>query len=208
VALVVGAVALIVVSVAAAASVPNGSFESGMDDWQINIEGLGQWAANDQTENGPNLPDPQPPKGAVAAIGSQDGPSSNVLYQDVQLPDGMTHHLSVWISYNSGTGFATPHNLHDGFPGGEPDDGPPDFPNQQFRVDVMKPSAGLRSVKDSDVLKPVFRTEEGDETQSGWFKVGTNLDKYAGKTVRIRFVEVDNQEYFTVGVDGVKVKSS
>ena len=194
--------ALALAASAFAAKVQNGGFEDGLAGWHKNSHGDGQWATSIDPNGAPfNSP---PPEGVNAAYGSQGDPSSDILYQDVKLPDHGKLNLKFWAGYNNEANrFATPNSLSTG-----PTMGPPDKKNQQFRVDVMKPSAPLRSLKDADVLKRVFRTERDDPLQRDWFKVSAGVTKLAGKKVRLRFAEVDNLFYFTVGVDDVRVASS
>jgi hypothetical protein len=53
----------------------------------------------------------------------------------------------------------------------------------------------------------VYRTNVGDPVDQDWFEVTADVSNLAGKKVRVRFAEVDNQEVFYVGVDDVKVTS-
>jgi len=79
----------------------------------------------------------------------------------------------------------------------------PFVPNQQFRVDIMDPSADDFDVG-SGVLANVYQTQPGDPLQSGYDNIVFNLDAFGGQTVRLRFAEVDNSGNFNVGVDGVR----
>ena len=102
---------------------------------------------------------------------------------------------------NKAAGFHTPNNL-------DPDAGTPTEPNrnQQYRVDVMKRGAPVDSVKKRHVLANVFRTEVGDPLKLKPTLITFDLTPFAGKKVRIRFAEVDNQGQFLASVDKVKVK--
>jgi hypothetical protein len=60
---------------------------------------------------------------------------------------------------------------------------------------------------DQHVLKEVFGTEPGDPLSQAPKKVSVKLTKFAGKKVRLRFAEVDNQFFFNAAVDAVKLKS-
>jgi hypothetical protein len=201
---VVALVALIAPTAASAATVRNGSFEDGFDHWTRDSIGGGSWATKVRRSSDAQIKQ-APPEGKKAAYASQHDPSSNILYQDVDLKPNRKSRLTVWVAYKcKALDFATPDSLDPGssdFKRG--DDG-----NEQFRIDVMDPEAPIRSVDAADVLKPVFRTEVGDPRHHRWFKVHANLSSFDGDTVRLRFAEVDNLGFLTVGVDGVKVTTS
>ena len=80
-------------------------------------------------------------------------------------------------------------------------------PNQQYRIDIMKPDAPVDSVAPEDILATVFRTEVRDPASMEPTPMTVDLSQFAGSTVRLRFAEVDNQNLFVAGVDDVKVTS-
>ncbi len=81
-----------------------------------------------------------------------DGPGAHALSQDVALAAGMDHELRFTLAYSNQAGaFSAPDTLDDQA-----------FPNQQYRVDVLRPSAQAFSVAPGDVLAEVFRTRPGD----------------------------------------------
>jgi hypothetical protein len=82
------------------------------------------------------------------------------------------------------------------------------IPNQQYRVDILRPSAPVDSVAPGDVLATVFQTEVGDPASLAPTPVSFDLSGFAGTTVRIRFAEVDNQLFFNASVDDVTVTST
>ncbi len=71
----------------------------------------------------------------------------------------------------------------------------------------MRPSVGAFSVRRADVLARVFRTEVGDPGTLEPTRLTYNLTPFAGKTVRLRFAQVDNMGNFWASVDQVKVSS-
>jgi hypothetical protein len=75
--------------------------------------------------------------------------------------------------------------------------------NQQYRVDIMKTTAPVTSVAPGDVLAKVFQTKPGDPLILAPTAKSVSLTPFAGKTVRIRFAEVDNQLFFQASVDAV-----
>jgi hypothetical protein len=197
-------VLLATVSVAEAAEVENGSFET--DDftgWTTDEEtGAGEW----EIVSGPGPEDIGPPPcGTFAAATDQGEPDSNILYQDIELEEGMTHTLTLQYAYDNGNtgegegeeaGFFTPDSL-------SLDEGP----NQQFRIDVIDPAADPFSVASADVLEAVFRTETGDPNVQDWVEIEVDLSAYAGETVRLRFAVVVTEAPLNGGVDCVEVLS-
>lgn len=54
----------------------------------------------------------------------------------------------------------------------------------------------------------VYQTQPGDPLTLGYTTISADLSAYAGRTVRIRFAEVDNQLYLNAGVDQVSAVSA
>jgi hypothetical protein len=143
-------------------------------------------------------PVPPPPQGNFAAMTDQGGPGSHVLYQDFVVPVGVTSATLTFQRYinNQAGAFSSPASL--------------DFntiPNQQARVDIITTTANVFSVASGDVLQNVFQTNPGDPLVSGYSLVTANLTSLlqadAGRTLRLRFAEADNQLLFNFGVDDV-----
>lgn len=135
-----------------------------------------------------------PTDGSFAAMTDQFGPGAHILYQDVRVPAHGPAVLGFDVSFLNFAGeFVTPPTLSF-----------ETIPNQQFRVDVMDPSAPLDDVG-SGVLLAVYRTEAGDAPSSDYRTVTASLGRFAGRVVRIRFAEVDNLNNFLVGIDRVTV---
>jgi hypothetical protein len=137
---------------------------------------------------------PPPPQGSFSAMTSQGGPGSHIIYQNITIPPGASTRLTLalYINNQSGT-FATPSTL--------------DYtaaPNQQARVDVMTTASAITDVG-SGVLLNVYQTKVGDPPVSGYTQVAADLTPFAGQTVRLRIVEVDDEGFFNVGVDQVSV---
>jgi hypothetical protein len=196
------AVVLAVPPRSTAALISNGGFESGsFSGWTVvnQAGGSGDWFVYDDALtplNGFTIP--APPEGKFAATTDQPGPGSHILYQDLALEAGFHHRLSFTVYYNNRNGaFATPPTLDH--------DGPP---NQQYRVDVLRPSAPVTSVAPGDVLATVFQTNVGDPATMAPTPTSFDLSGFAGTTVRIRFAEVDNQFFFAASVDNVEITST
>ncbi|HVQ59018.1 MAG TPA: hypothetical protein VMS60_08945 [Solirubrobacterales bacterium] len=199
----IAALALLAPAGATGATVVNGSFETGtLAGWQVvNSSESGNWFAYSGTT--PPIgegPVPAPPVGVFAAISAQDGPGTHVLYQDVALEPGFKHQLSMFVYYKSAANLVTPspNTLSSGFPP----------PNQQYRVDVMKPTAPLESVAPGDILATVFATQTGGPLEMAPTVLTTDLTPFAGQTVRLRLVEVDNQLFLWGGADGIAIQST
>jgi hypothetical protein len=68
-------------------------------------------------------------------------------------------------------------------------------------------AAGAASLmRPKNVLMNFFRTRRGDPRTTERTKVSENMSRFAGRTVRLRLVEVDNQGNFSAAVDAVKLK--
>lgn len=81
---------------------------------------------------------------------------------------------------------------------------PDEGQNQQSRVDILDPSAPPDDMG-SGVLRSIHRTQPRDPTSTGYQTIQVSLKDFAGRTVRLRFAEVDNQSFFDVGIDRVIV---
>ena len=122
-----------------------------------------------------------------------NGPGTRILYRDVKLDGRFKLHLSVF--YAGVGGFSSPQTLaHD-----EPD-------NQQFRIDVVAPSAPIDSVAPDDVLVNVFKTSAGDPDRREPSSVSADLSRWAGETVRVRLAATDNRGPLRAGVDDIRLE--
>jgi hypothetical protein len=179
----------------------NGGFENGsFGGWtRVNQPGgSGNWFVYQGTTSplsGHTIA--APPAGRFAATTDQGGPGSHVLYRDIKLRRGMTHKLSFYLYYrNLADDIFTRNTL--------------DYrvePNQQYRVDILKPTASPFTVNPDAILATLFRTKVGDPNRLAPKRLTFDLTRFAGQTVRLRFAEVDNQFYFLASVDQVRVTS-
>jgi len=188
-------------SAAGAATVTNGGFETGtVAGWQTQITGGGDWYAYSGTTSPLSaFTIAAPPQGSFAAVTDQSGGGSRFLYQNVALEPGLAQNLSLDVYYNSQAPIAHP----------SPDSlDSSGAANQQYRVDVMKPTAPLTSLNPADILLTVFRTATGDPQVLAPTIKTADLSPFAGQTVRLRFVEVDNQFYFNASTDAVSITPS
>jgi hypothetical protein len=199
----------------AAATVVNGDFETGtLAGWtKAGIPASGEsggWFAysglnapvsvegeNAEGEKEPRII-PPPPQGNFAAITDERSSGTRILYQDVALESGMTHILSLTTYFNSAAPITVPMSGTLS---------PEEFGNQQYRIDVMKPSAPIDSVNPADILSTVFRTYNGDVDFSPPRFLTADLTPFAGQVVRLRVAEVDSLGYLNAGVDAISIQS-
>jgi CubicO group peptidase (beta-lactamase class C family) len=177
-------------------------FESGaLMDWQAVGSGSGAWfvysdgsEAPDPPQSDPNAPFhvPDPPQGGFAAVTDMNGPGTRILYRDVGLDGRSTLHLTVF--YEGSAPFSSPETLAFDSP----------EPNQQFRIDLIDPSAPIDSVADGDVLVNVYSTSPADPTSLAPTAVSVDLSAWAGQTVRLRLAQSDNQGPLRAGVDNIR----
>jgi hypothetical protein len=184
--------------------VPNGDFETGdFTHWNIANKrgGGGDWFVYSGTESPlSGSPIAAPPQGDFAATTDQNDPGTHVLYRNIKLASGMKHELSFYLYYDNEAGEFFPRNtLSFRFANL--------FPNQQYRVDLLRPKANPFTVNPDAIRARLFRTEVGDPPALEPTLLTFNLTRFAGKTVRLRFAEVDNQEIFLASVDRVRVTS-
>jgi len=178
-------------------------FESGtLAGWKLEASGSGRWFAysNGKTapnpaESDPNIPFAvfDPPQGKFAAVTDMNGPGRRILYRDVKLDGRYTLHATVFY-VNAGP-LASPATFDY-----ESDQ------NQQYRFDIVAPSAPFDSLAAADVLANVFKTSPGDQDRREPFAVTVDLSKWAGQTVRLRLAGVDNAGPLRAGVDNIRLE--
>ena len=177
-------------------------FESGaITGWQAVGGGSGGWfvyadghKAPDPAQSDPNAPFdvPDPPQGRFAAVTDVNGPGTRILYRDLRLEGRFSLQLSVFYT---GTGpFSSPATLAYDTPEA----------NQQFRIDLLRPSAPIDSVAKGDVLVNVFHTSPGDPARRQPTEAHMDVSAWAGQTVRLRLATTDNQGPLRVGVDNIR----
>ncbi len=193
---------------AAAASgqelITNGGFETGFADWtradQIGSDGtFSHQSGAASPVNGFAVP--HPAQGLFAAMTDSAAGGSHVLYQDFVVPVSVpqaTVRFS-WFVRNAATAFSTPASLDWATP----------TLNQQARVDVVKSGADPFSVAPADVLLSLLQTAIGSPLVTGYndfsLDITAFLTAHAGETLRLRFAEIDNVNFFNFGVDAVSL---
>src|SRR3954470_16627917 len=143
-------ICLSVPALAGATTVANGNFETGtLEGWTTfsNEVGTGKWYAYSGATPPSGLPVPPPPDGTYGAITAQGAPGTHILYQDLYVSPGAYETLSMVTYYESHAILAAPPSLSYEVE-----------PNQQYRIDLIKPSAPLESLESSDILASLFHT--------------------------------------------------
>jgi CubicO group peptidase (beta-lactamase class C family) len=172
-------------------------FESGrLTGWQAATINGGWVVYSDAqpAQPGSDFP-PDPPQGEFAAVTEPTGPGTRILYRDVTLDGEMTLHLTVF--YETLEPLNAPETLGSDAP----------EPNQQFRVDLVDPEAPFDSMADGDVLAGVFSTEPSDPMTLEPTEVSVDVSELAGRTVRLRIAQVDNQGPMSAGVDDIRFEA-
>jgi len=198
--------ALLAPSAASAATVVNGDFETGnLSGWTlVNTTSKGSWFPYAGTKtpfaDGGDPPFFAPPQGNWAAVTDEVEPVTAVMYQDIALEPGWTHSISATLYYLS---FA-PINAQPTLltPTGGPE-GP-----QQYRVDVIKPTAPLLTLAPEDILATLFANKFGDPQVMAPTAFSADLSALAGQTVRLRLVNAVNNSVYNAGADAISIAST
>jgi CubicO group peptidase (beta-lactamase class C family) len=177
-------------------------FESGaITNWQAVGGGSGGWFVYsnghkppDPAQSDPNAPFdvPDPPQGRFAAVTDMNGPGTRILYRDLRLEGRFT--LQATMFYVGAGPFSSPAILAHDTPEA----------NQQFRIDLVGPSAPIDSAAKGDVLANIFHTSPGDPARRQPTEVRMDMSAWAGQTARLRLATTDNQGPLRAGVDNIR----
>jgi len=172
--------------------VTNGSFETGdFEGWTVLRlpDSAGDWSVY---TGGDFFSLPPPPVGNFAAATFQGFSSSQVLLQDITIPNGAEVACSVVVYYRtSAEDFVIG-------PGLVFDLGP----NQQARIDIISTDADPFTVS-SGLLLNVFQTLPGDPLTLGYTPVDFDLSQFAGQSVTFRAAQVNSGSQFNFAIDDV-----
>jgi hypothetical protein len=200
--------AIVLAAPAHAETVVNGGFELGnLSGWHVSqATSLGDWFAYQGTaapigHHRDAPPVQAPPQGNHAAIADEADPDTLILYQDLQLEPGSSYQLRLLAYYDSYAPIAVPRP--DTLSVDEAVLGP--HPNQQFRIDVVKPDAPLDSLSPEAILATLFKTGLAAPTSMKPKQFSANLAPFAGQTVRLRIATAMSEEVFNAGVDAVEL---
>lgn len=198
------AVACAFSSLAQAAFVSNGGFESGLAGWTIadQIGSDGTFFVQSGTASPVNGdPVPAPPGGTNAAMTDAQGPGTHVLYQNFTATSPVSSAVLVFDVFvgNRSDAFRTPNTLDFSTP----------TLNEQGRVDILLGSADPFSLAVADVLLNAYRTNVGDPLISGYTHQAVDItalvNSHLNTPLMLRFAETDNVFTFQLGVDNVDV---
>ena len=174
-------------------------FESGsLAGWKTDVNGAGGWFVytNGKTTPAPAQSDfnvpfdvPDPPHGKFAAVTDMNGPGRRILYRDVMLDGRYRLHLTVF--YVNAGAFSTLQT--DGTIGD----------NQQYRIDLVLPSAPLTSLAKDQLLANIYHASPGDPSRLQPTEVTFDLSPWQGQTVRLRLATADNQGPLRAGADNI-----
>jgi hypothetical protein len=179
-------------------------FESGtLAEWTVSSSGAGDWFVytDGRTPPDPSRSDhaipfdvPNPPQGRFAAVTDMNGPGTRILYREVTLPGRYRLRLTVFY-VNGGDALMSGETLaYEG------------EPNQQFRIDLVDPSAPIDSLAAPAVLASVFQTSRGDPRSRPPTVVTYDLSRWAGRTVRLRLAAVNTRGPLRAGVDDIRLE--
>lgn len=184
--------------------VVNGTFEQNgglatnqFDGWSHSDRGNGSWYV--QRGVGP-VPDelvcselnvPMPPSGSVAMTNA-DARGSRILYQDVAVPANAKTTLTFDLALSTKNEFNNPPTLDE------------TVNNQQFRADLVDLSAPIDTTG-SGVLLNLYATKTGDPKATPYTRITRDVSAFAGRTVRLRFAQVDRQFCMSAGIDNVSL---
>jgi CubicO group peptidase (beta-lactamase class C family) len=185
-------------------------FESGaLAGWTLDRRGGGNWFSY---RDGRQPPDPKqtntfvpfhvpnPPQGKFAVVCDAPGPGMQLMYRDIEVAGPTMLELTVfYVSGSDGLSgysaqFVTPRTL--ALNAG---------PNQQFRVDLLAPTAAADSMADADVRATVFETRPDAPARHGPAPVRYDLSPWAGQTLRLRIASAYNQAPLRAGIDDVRL---
>jgi retinol-binding protein 3 len=184
------------------ASKASEDFESGtLANWRIDQRGAGGWFSYSNGKTPPNAAQsdpnftfdvPAPPQGKFAAVTDTNGPGRRILYRDIMLDGRYRVHLTVFY-VNLGTFSATNTSSRDTI-GDE----------QQYRIDLVLPSAPVASLAKEHVLANIFQGQPSDPSRHQPTEVTFDLSPWAGQTVRLRLACTDFQGPLRAGVDNIR----
>ena len=178
--------------------ITNPDFETGsLDGWSVRQGRNGSWDVYSGTPDFCSGPARTPAGGTYSAAVDQGGPGVHILHQVIYIPGNTDPLYSVSLvlklAYRSTAPFEPKRNFLIGHPRRNH--------NHQFRIDLMDPTAPLKSLDKADLWMSYYRTRAGDPKKRPWTDLSKDVTALQGQSVRLRIVEVDNQGCLNVMVD-------
>jgi hypothetical protein len=195
----VGLIFSIFTSTSFASLIVNGDFETGdFSGWLVSQSG-----GSSQTVVSA-IGDPElgasPTNDFYAFAGNQSGPSQNVFWQSVVVPENLSlANFSFDYAYqNFASDFSTLDTL-----------AIDDSSNQQFRVDILLGTSLFDSLNITDIVFSAIQTVSGESNTQAWTSfsedITASLIGLQGEDVLVRFAQSDNQGAFDIGFDNVSL---
>ena len=192
-----------------AQSILNGGFESGLSGWTT-ADLLGSdgtfFIQTGATSPVNGFAVAAPSEGSRSAMTDSGAGGSHALYQDFVVPSIVnTTSIRFSLQLNNGAGaYFTPNSLDWSLT----NQAGAQTLNQQARVDILTTASDVFSVATVDVLQNLFATTTSTPAVTGYVNFDIDitaiLQAHAGETLRLRFAETDNVNFFNFGVDNVR----
>lgn len=191
----------------------NGDFETGdFTSWTVESWGSGDWFIYEDgsTPPDPSVTDtanpfdvPDPPQGQHAAVTDMDYSGVHFLYRDIEVAGPWTLHAVVFYENSAGSFY-----VQEDFGRIDGEAWLANARNQQYRIDIIDPTAPIESLEADEVLAAVFWTQPEDPPSLGPTPISVDLSQWDGQTVRLRIAEIDNGGALRAGIDDVLLMSS
>lgn len=200
---------LTVLSATSNAQLINADFETGdLTGWQTLVEGAAKPVSIESgtvtTAAGTINPSPD---GSFMVFTSQDAEGRSFLWQEftpTNIPVLNPYNYNVYFDIainNRADDYYTPVPMSLEYAS--------TTPNQQARIDILKPGASITTVDPNDIVVELFQTHPGDPLIQDWQRVtkdvSSEIAPYVGQALILRLVQVDNQLYFNLALDNVSV---
>ena len=183
----------------AATALPNGDFETGdLTGWSTAAQGPGAWFAY---SGGPMHSDPRPifgpPQGTYEAITDEDPPGGAfVLFTTFDVPKSKTELAFTFWWINRYRRWCSTGNVNFG----------PKRCNQMFTIDILPKDASPFTLHQPTILKHIAGSAAHTPLRRGPHTVTAGLNELQGRTVMLRFLQIDNNFFMHLGVDEVRLR--
>lgn len=218
--LAVGLAAVVAVAAVAVAQPRNGGFETRdfSGGWKtVGVDGFSGAPAPSQWEvygsadrGGASTVDFTPPQGLFAAgVHQEDRPGLDILHRKLRLAKGKINKLSFFLAWeNIAANFHSPRSFRCRRAKGPSRAGARNR-NQQFRIDILKANAPIRSLRRKHVLTTLVKTTNRTRDKRGFRKQTFNLTREGvrKRRVQLRVATCVNLAPLAVAIDQVKQRT-